>query len=246
MSELTEKQIKTREKYSKKRSTTDKVYIITMIIVCVASIISFNKYITKANNSINDYSVVFCPIQEDIDDKSPFNFNINGKNIVMQKVATYQVAGRVVETYDYTTGIAGIVKTITGKEYYNQISCKDIAISYGALVPSENHNKMNYSMFGTRKVSYYVKDRSIFDTFSSMDELERYITNNHIIPANDKVNELIKNVSKDDFIQLTGYLVNVSWSEGIYHYSLESSLSRDDTGNGACEVLLVEDVKWIK
>ena len=54
MRELTEKQLRTREKYSKKKSTTDKIYAFTIIFICIATIISFNSFITKANNSTDD------------------------------------------------------------------------------------------------------------------------------------------------------------------------------------------------
>ena len=189
---------------------------------------------------------MICQMQEMFVKQEKVNMNINGTKFTITKVANYRIAGRAVETYDYDNNITNVLKIVTGKEYYNQISCKDVAISYGLLALNDNHNKMNYSMLGTRKVAYSIKDSSIIDVFGSTSELENHITNNHLIPANSRIHDLIKKISRGDFVQLTGYLVNVNWENGIYYYSLESSLSREDSGNGACEVLLVEDVKWIK
>ncbi len=45
-------------------------------------------------------------------------------------------------------------------------------------------------------------------------------------------------VHKEDYITLKGYLVNVKFPD----YDWKSSLARNDTGNGACEIMYVESV----
>jgi len=46
-------------------------------------------------------------------------------------------------------------------------------------------------------------------------------------------------VRRHDLVSLEGYLVEIAGPEG-YHW--RSSLSRDDTGGGACEVMWVTSV----
>ena len=45
---------------------------------------------------------------------------------------------------------------------------------------------------------------------------------------------------RGEFVAMRGYLVNVGGPDGFYW---NTSLRRDDTGNGACEVFYVESVE---
>lgn len=236
----------TQDKNSQNRSTNDRLLIVLLIVFIASSMFMFKSSITKAKNTTNLSSVISYPVQERLDNITVEFKNINGVNAAVTKLAKYQVAGRVVEEYDYTTGIASIVNALSNTDYYNDISNKDVAIAYGPMVLSENNSRMNYYMSGSRRVLYSIKDWSIEQDVGSLEKIGQYITNNHLIASDSKVNELIKKIDKDDFIQITGYLVRVEWKKGIYKYAIESSLERGDTGSGACEVILVEDVKWIK
>ena len=76
--------------------------------------------------------------------------------------------------------------------------------------------------------------------------MPKYISNNHIIPSNKKIAKALKYIKKGDFIELEGYLVDANidfWQ--ITHY-WESSTTRNDTGDGACEVIYVTSIKWLK
>jgi hypothetical protein len=68
----------------------------------------------------------------------------------------------------------------------------------------------------------------------------RHSTNVHIIPADDAVRAECKSLRAGELIHLDGELVEVT-GPGIAS-SWRSSLRRDDSGNGACEVLLAEHV----
>jgi hypothetical protein len=63
--------------------------------------------------------------------------------------------------------------------------------------------------------------------------------NVHIIPANDSVNEELDKVYKGSLIEMKGYLVEVNTSDG-WHW--KSSLRRDDTGGGSCELFWVDEL----
>lgn len=68
-------------------------------------------------------------------------------------------------------------------------------------------------------------------------EMMTNASNMHIIPANDTVADALKSVRKGQVVQLKGYLVDVAASDG---FRWTTSLSRTDTGNGACELFFVE------
>lgn len=61
----------------------------------------------------------------------------------------------------------------------------------------------------------------------------------HLIPANEAIREQLNRMGKDDQLRLRGFLVEASAEDG---WRWRSSMSRTDTGNGACEVILVTEV----
>lgn len=64
--------------------------------------------------------------------------------------------------------------------------------------------------------------------------------NMHLIPADGLVLEGLKKVRPGNIVRLQGYLVNVSGPQG---YTWNSSLTRQDTGAGACELFYVVSVE---
>lgn len=64
--------------------------------------------------------------------------------------------------------------------------------------------------------------------------------NMHIIPASEEVEQLLISVHEGNLIRLSGYLVAVSSRDG---WKWKSSLSRNDTGNGSCEVVWVKSAQ---
>jgi hypothetical protein len=63
--------------------------------------------------------------------------------------------------------------------------------------------------------------------------------NVHIIPKDKTVEEKFENVYKGSLVEMKGYLVKVTKANG-WHWI--SSLKRDDTGGGSCELFWVEEV----
>jgi hypothetical protein len=68
-------------------------------------------------------------------------------------------------------------------------------------------------------------------------EISSHSANMHLIPANREIDEGIRDAGEGDVVSFRGYLVRVDGENG---WSWRSSLRRDDTGAGACEIVLVE------
>lgn len=64
--------------------------------------------------------------------------------------------------------------------------------------------------------------------------------NMHLIPATGKVRDQLDDVRAGNVVRLRGYLVNVAGPDG---YTWNTSLTREDTGAGACELFYVEGVE---
>lgn len=70
-------------------------------------------------------------------------------------------------------------------------------------------------------------------------QIIRNSANMHLIPANDWVADKLDDVRPSDLVQLRGTLVDVDRADGFYW---RTSLTRDDTGNGSCELFYVEHI----
>jgi len=69
--------------------------------------------------------------------------------------------------------------------------------------------------------------------------LIKHATNIHIIPANEEVKAKLATLKKGMIIHLVGLLVEARNDDG---WNWVSSLSRDDEGMGACEILYLQHI----
>ena len=67
--------------------------------------------------------------------------------------------------------------------------------------------------------------------------------NVHLIPADAAVEAALKRLRVGQVIELKGVLVEARREDGWYW---RSSLSRSDSGNGACELLLVHEARAVR
>lgn len=70
-------------------------------------------------------------------------------------------------------------------------------------------------------------------------EIEIHSANMHMIPSSSAIERKLKGISRGQIVTISGYLVEAKASDG---WRWRSSLTRDDTGQGACELLWVEDL----
>jgi hypothetical protein len=74
-------------------------------------------------------------------------------------------------------------------------------------------------------------------------EIARHSANMHIIPADDQIAAACKSFRAGELVRLEGQLVEATGPQiGIWR----SSLRRDDTGNGACELFLVQKISRLE
>lgn len=75
------------------------------------------------------------------------------------------------------------------------------------------------------------------------EEIIRHSSNLHVIPARDAIKAVCKSLRAGELVRLEGTLVEATGTEiGTWR----SSLRRDDTGKGACELFLVQQVSKLE
>jgi hypothetical protein len=71
-------------------------------------------------------------------------------------------------------------------------------------------------------------------------ELEASASNMHLIPEDERIERQLKSIKKGQIVTLYGYLVDVKAPDDFIWMT---SRSRDDSGDGACEIIYVKGVK---
>lgn len=110
----------------------------------------------------------------------------------------------------------------------------DFAVGWGAMSDSAvlDHFRVTQS---ARFFTIYPDAQAI-----DLREALRGAANMHLIPSNDRVRDQLEAVRPGHVVHLQGSLVNISGPNG---YTWNTSLRRDDTGAGACELFYVEAVE---
>ena len=109
----------------------------------------------------------------------------------------------------------------------------DLALGWGPMSIASVINELNISQSG-RWYEYSYKEPPL-----EPQAIATYSANTHCLPADANVRRQLLAVQRHDLVTLEGYLVEVTGADG-YHW--RSSLTRDDTGGGACEVMWVTSV----
>ena len=110
----------------------------------------------------------------------------------------------------------------------------DVAVGWGEMSDSAVLEQLRISQSNRFYFWRYDEDEPPIPRES----IERQSANWHLIPATESMWSVLQAVRVGDVVQLTGRLVDIDSSEG----QMRTSLTRGDTGAGACEILLVEAV----
>ena len=113
---------------------------------------------------------------------------------------------------------------------------RDVALGWGPMSDSSVLANIDISQSGR---FYFWRPRAaLSETYkTSMETIIASSSNMHLIPANASVARIIDRARVGHIIELEGQLVDVRADNG---WQINTSLSRNDTGAGACEIIYVE------
>lgn len=144
------------------------------------------------------------------------------KDYTVTAVATYTIRARVLHTRHYWAD-------------GNDLVPYDVALGWGRMSDQSVLDRLEISQ-GNRFFFYQWQNVPPIP----QKEIECHASNNHLIAANSAVGHVISGLYPGEIVTMKGYLVNVTKPDG-FHW--ETSLSRTDTGNGACELFYVVGIK---
>ena len=168
------------------------------------------------------------PEQFLVTDEPVIEFEAKHHIVRLQPRAAYKITGYAVETS----------RKLLDK--WDFVMPLDVALVWGpAADPAVlSHLKFHLS---ERYVSYWYDAAT---PAAAARVLPSHVANNHLIPANDDIARDLDRVRIGDLVSLRGKLVDVEIRDAVGRevFRSRTSLTRDDIGSGACEILWVESV----
>ncbi|STR46047.1 hypothetical protein [Iodobacter fluviatilis] len=144
-------------------------------------------------------------------------------NYTIKALADFAIEARVLSKEMYSSGREA------------DLSPVDLALGWGPMSDSEVLSELNISQ-SNRFYFYRWEDQPPRPPA----EIASHSANMHMIPADAQIEKILKAVRPGQIIRLHGKLVEVSAPDG---WRWQSSLTRDDTGAGACELFRVESAE---
>lgn len=115
------------------------------------------------------------------------------------------------------------------------LSPLDFGIAWGRLSDSAVIDQLSWSQ-SARFLSYRWSEAPPVP----QREVDRSVANVHLIPADRGILRQLDKIAPGQVLRISGLLVEAKRPDG---WSWRSSLTRTDTGRGACELLLVQSVE---
>ncbi|MGC8762502.1 MAG: hypothetical protein ACP5VN_02535 [Acidobacteriota bacterium] len=165
------------------------------------------------------------PVQEALADPVPFRIEKGGWTVTITPRASYAVRGIVLSVERYRFDRNAL------------LSPCDVALAWGPLVEGGLYRKIRWDQSGRWYWWAYGGSFPYDNAF-----IARYSANTHIIPATPNVGKAAAALKRHRPAELRGYLVDVDAKRDGQSFWWHSSLSREDTGDGSCEVLFLEQV----
>jgi hypothetical protein len=149
-------------------------------------------------------------------------FRMNGYTITA--LAEFSVVARVILAEHYSSDRGA------------ELAPVDLALAWGPMNDARVLNALQFSQSGR---FYFWRYQGASPPIPRR-EIELNSANMHLIPGSDAIARRLKSVKRDDLVQFRGYLVQADATDG---WRWISSLNREDTGAGACELVFVQELE---
>ena len=158
------------------------------------------------------------PVQTSV---QPFRFEMKG--YILTHKATFDITARVLGTESYY------------RNRESDLSHIDLALGWGVMSDESLLNQLDIS-----QSNRWYRWKYEYTIPVSNSQIIANSSNMHMIPASDSIENTLEKLRVGDIVSLHGYLVDVDHKSG---WQWRTSMSRTDTGDGACEIVYVESMK---
>lgn len=171
-----------------------------------------------------------APKQTPLDEK-PFHVAIEDKQYLIEPQYDYDLIGMVV-SYAHHNGNYGV-----HKRWGDHLNVADICVIWQDNAHTAQLDKLDF-WNGEFTCNVQTDDNVAWASFH-MNQL----SNNHLLTTDDRIRDQLKAINVGDQIRIKGWLVNYGQRADQMR---KTSITREDTGNGACETLYVKQVEILQ
>jgi hypothetical protein len=166
------------------------------------------------------------PRQSALTGDPPITLERKGYRVQLTPRAAYEITGYAAETSRKLL------------DRWDFVMPLDVALVWGPVADPAVLAHMSFHL-SDRYVSYWYDART---PSAAVAQVRSHVANNHLIPAGEDVARDLDRVRVGDLVTLRGKLVDVEIRDphGAVAARMRTSLSRDDVGSGACEIVWVE------
>lgn len=162
---------------------------------------------------------------------------------------TKQIDGYSVEiTYRFNYTIDALVvstRNYDGDTLADKLAPVDLGLAWGKVAAFNGSIDFNWDQHD-RWIYWHVDDIADLAPVGTNADVDRQYSNNHSIPADNSVKKQLEQIKRGDRVKLEGYLVDVyaTHPDGSW-FEWNTSESRLDSGDGACEVFYITKIENI-
>lgn len=196
------------------------------VVVVLGAIAAFRKGTLPGVDEI-DPGLLAEPVQGPTT-RGSFSFEYRGAAYDVEPVAEYEIRGLVVAHNDPSS---------IGDVYHDSssVDTRDVGMIWGDNLRTDDFRKCEYrSGSWTCYVEWPAGVKFHLDSMS----------NTHLVTDDDELRGKVGRIRVGDQVRLTGLLVNYRGGRQANSWR-RSSTVRQDTGNGACEVMFLEEIEFL-
>ena len=162
--------------------------------------------------------------------KPSFDAHYNGVNYLIEPEFEYDLYGMIV-SYRHHDGDR---IHLLANDHLNML---DVCVIWGENTSNSRLRKIDF-WNGIFTCNVKTRDQEAWDAFDMYK-----LSNNHLISDDDFLRDRVRDIQVGDQIRVRGYLASYSSKKGGRR---GTSTTRQDTGDGACETLFVEQFEIIE
>ena len=183
--------------------------------------------------SYYDWSLLREPVQTRTREKS-FTTRANGQDYVITPRFDYELEGVVVSLHDSDS----FLDATHHRRWQDFINLRDLCVIWGDNVKSGVYREMDFHN-GTWTCWFSWPTREVGSRFDGSQ-----LSNNHLLIDDNDIKRALMESEPGDHIRLKGMLVEYRNPGNGFHRG--TSVTRTDSGNGACETIYVEAFEVLK
>ncbi|MFT3734796.1 MAG: hypothetical protein QM776_07200 [Rhodocyclaceae bacterium] len=180
-----------------------------------------------------DAALLREPVQRLANERA-FDTTVGGITYTVKPLYRYEITGLVVSRHD-----AGGWRDVLHKDWNDKLNVADVCVVWGHNANTGIYRNLSF-WNGQFTCNWEAPSMEAYEGFD-----ETAISNNHLLTANTHTARRIREARVGDQIRMTGMLAEYSHNHG-FPFKRGTSITRSDSGNGACETIYVEDFSILR